>query len=305
MSRYPDHEPACVDSPAGAIELVIDARARDLGGFAVRRVLPSSRRRLVGPFVFFDHMGPASFAAGEGISVRPHPHIGLATLTYLFEGEILHRDSLGTAQRIRPGDVNWMVAGGGIVHSERGDPARMAEETRLHGVQCWIALPVAHEEDAPRFEHHPAATIPVVTRPGASLRVIAGEAYGARSPVGVLSPTLYVHAELDPGAALPLPDGHTSCAAYVIEGSIGCDGQRFVEGTMLVFRAGAPAVLHASSRSHVMLLGGAPLDGERHVVWNFVSSSRERIERAKQDWKEGRFPKVPGDEIEFIPFPDV
>ncbi|WP_437710162.1 pirin family protein [Sorangium sp. So ce448] len=301
MSRYADHEPACVDSPANAIELVIDARARDLGGFSVRRVLPSVRRRLVGPFVFFDHMGPARFAVGQGISVRPHPHIGLATLTYLFEGEILHRDSLGSTQPIRPGDVNWMVAGRGIVHSERGD---LAHETHLHGVQCWLALPMEHEEDAPRFEHHPAATIPVVTREGAVLRVIAGEAYGARSPVGVLSPTLYVHAELDTGATLPLPEEHAARAAYVIDGSVGCEGQRFGEGTMLVFRAGAQPELRALSQSRVMLLGGAALEGDRHILWNFVSSSPERIERAKQDWKAGLFPKVPGDDIEFIPFPD-
>ncbi|WP_437587265.1 pirin family protein [Sorangium sp. So ce1000] len=304
MSLYADHEPACLDSPADAIELVIDARPRDLGGFSVRRVLPSVRRRLVGPFVFFDHMGPARFAVGQGISVRPHPHIGLATLTYLFEGEILHRDSLGTAQPIRPGDVNWMVAGRGIVHSERGDPGRLAQETGLHGVQCWLALPTEREEDAPHFEHHPAATIPVVTRDGAALRVIAGEAYGARSPVGVLSPTLYVHAELDQGAALPLPEEHASRAAYVIGGSVGCEGQRFGEGTMLVFRAGSRPALRALSQSRVMLLGGAALDGDRHILWNFVSSSPERIERAKQDWKAGRFPKVPGDDVEFIPFPD-
>ncbi|WP_437276333.1 pirin family protein [Sorangium sp. So ce375] len=304
MSRYADHEPACLDSPAGALDLVIDARARDLGGFSVRRVLPSVRRRLVGPFVFFDHMGPARFGVGQGISVRPHPHIGLATLTYLFEGEILHRDSLGTTQPIRPGDVNWMVAGRGIVHSERDDPDRLAQETRLHGVQCWLALPAEREEDAPRFEHHPAATIPVVARDGAALRVIAGEAYGARSPVGVLSPTLYVHAELDAGATLPLPEEHAARAAYVVGGSVGCEGQQFGEGTMLVFRAGAQPALRALSQSRVMLLGGAALDGDRHILWNFVSSSPERIERAKQDWKAGRFPKVPGDELEFIPFPD-
>jgi redox-sensitive bicupin YhaK (pirin superfamily) len=300
----PAHEPACADADSRSIELVIEARPRDLGGFAVRRVLPSMRRRLVGPFIFFDHMGPARMAAGEGIDVRPHPHIGLATVTYLFDGEMDHRDSLGFAQTIRPGDVNWMNAGKGIVHSERSGPEARRAGVHVHGIQSWVALPLEGEEGESRFEHHPSATIPIVTREGAILEVIAGNAYGARSPVGVQSPTFYVHARLEAGAGLAVDDTHEERAVYVVEGAVVCDGHRFEPGTMVVLRAGQDVELSAPEPTRAMLVGGAKLAGERHVYWNFVSSTKERIEHAKDDWRNGRFPRVPGDDVEFIPLPD-
>ncbi len=303
MSRFLDKELEFLGGE-GSIDLVIEARPRDLGGFTVRRVLPSPMRRLVGPFIFFDHMGPVGFAPGEGLGVRPHPHIALATITYLLEGEFVHRDSLGSEQPIRPGDVNWMVAGRGVVHSERTGPEVRANGGRMHGIQTWVALPQKDEEIAPRFEHHPRQTIPVVNRPGAELHVIVGTAYGATSPAGVLSPTLYVHAALEDGATLPVDDEHEERAVYVVDGAIECDGKRFEEGTMLVLRPRAAVSIRASGKTNVMLAGGAPIDGARHVFWNFVSSSKERIEQAKADWREGRFPKVPGDEIEFIPLPE-
>jgi len=282
--------------------LIIEARPRDLGGFQVRRALPSAARRLVGPFIFFDHMGPADMAPGSGIDVRPHPHIALATVTYLFEGEMVHRDTLGSHQTIRPGDVNWMLAGRGIAHSERtGDDVRRRGGP-LHGIQSWVALPTADEEAAPRFEHHPAATIPRVALDGAALEVVAGSAYGARSPVGVLSQTLYVAARLEAGATLPLPDEHPERAVYVASGEIAAGEQRLGTGGMLIFPAG-PVSVQALAQSRLILIGGAPLDGERHIWWNFVSSSPDRIERAKADWKAGRFGVVPGDDKEFIPLP--
>jgi redox-sensitive bicupin YhaK (pirin superfamily) len=283
-----------------------DARPRDIGGFEVRRLLPAVRRRIVGPFVFFDHIGPSSLAPGQGLDVRPHPHIALATVTYLFEGEIVHRDSVGSVVPIRPGDVNWMIAGRGIAHSERTGPEQRREGPRLHGIQSWVALPLAHEETEPRFEHHPARTIPVVQREGAVLDVIAGTAYGARSPVSVLSPTLYVHARLDAGARLEVDDTHAERAVHVVEGAIVCDGRTFSAGTMIVLEDGANVTLAATNGAgaRVMLLGGAPLEGERHLWWNFVSSSLERIERAKEDWTAGRFPEVTGDTLERIPLPE-
>jgi redox-sensitive bicupin YhaK (pirin superfamily) len=283
--------------------VLLHGRPRDLGGFQVRRVLPAPEHRRVGPFVFWDHMGPATFEPGHGVDVRPHPHIGLATVTYLFEGEIVHRDSLGSHQPIRPGAVNWMTAGRGIVHSERKPDSATSEVTRAHGIQAWIGLPLAHEEAEPTFHHHPRETLPEVTRGGARVRVLAGTAYGLASPVEVFSPTLYVDAELDEGAELELPGEHAERAVYVAVGAAMCDGERVDAGAMLVLAGGVPATLRALAPSRVMLLGGAPLDGERHVFWNFVSSSRERIEQAKRDWREGRFPKVPGDEVEFIPLP--
>jgi redox-sensitive bicupin YhaK (pirin superfamily) len=297
------HEPECVRPESGAVELLISARVRDLGGFSVRRVLPSMHRRLVGPFIFFDQMGPARFEPGRGIDVRPHPHIALSTLTYLFEGEILHRDSLGSVQPIRPGDVNWMFAGRGITHSERtGDEVRRAGGS-LSGIQCWLAAPSEREEEAPSFEHHPASSIPRVRREGVTLDVVAGTAYGERSPVGALSPMLYVHAQLGAGATLAVDEEHEERALYVAEGAIGCDEHEVSAGTLLVLRPGAKVSVRAGEPSRVMLLGGARLAGERHIFWNFVSSSPARLERAKEDWKNGRFPKVPGDEIEFIPLP--
>jgi redox-sensitive bicupin YhaK (pirin superfamily) len=300
----PANEPECLDGASERIELVIEARPRDLGGFPVRRVLPSMRRRLVGPFIFFDHMGPTRLPVGEGMDVRPHPHIALATVTYLFEGQIDHRDSLGSMQTIHPGEVNWMVAGRGITHSERSDPTSRAAGVHIHGIQCWVALPVEHEETAPRFEHHPLTTIPKRKVDGAQLEIVAGTAYGEQSPVGVLSPTLYVHARLDAGAKLPIDDTHEQRAVYVVEGEVGCDARTFPAGTMFVLREGAQVTIGAQAPARVMLVGGARLTGERHIYWNFVSSSSEQIEKAKDDWQNGRFPKVPGDEVEFIPLPE-
>jgi redox-sensitive bicupin YhaK (pirin superfamily) len=285
------------------IDLVIVGRPRDLGGFSVRRALPSLQRRHVGPFVFFDHMGPAALAPGRGIDVRPHPHIALATITYLFEGEFVHRDSLGSNQPIRPGDVNWMVAGRGIAHSERTGAEVRERGGPLHGIQTWVALPQSAEESEPRFEHHPKDTLPVVTRPGAELRLIAGTAYGARAPTGILSPTLYVHVHLEAGATLDVDEEHEERAVYVTRGTVSCGDRELGEGSMILLRPGSHAVLRTANGADAMLIGGAPLDGPRLIWWNFVSSSMDRIERAKADWREGRFGKVAGDETEFIPLP--
>jgi redox-sensitive bicupin YhaK (pirin superfamily) len=283
---------------------VIDARARDLGGFTVGRVLPSGARKLIGPFIFFDHMGPTAFPPGRGIDVRPHPHIGLATVTYLFEGEIVHRDSLGSHQPIRPGDVNWMTAGRGIAHSERTGPELRQSGARLDGLQLWVALPLEHEETGPEFHHHPARDLPAVEIAGTRVRVLAGSAFGEKSPVRTFSPLFYLDAAIPAGGELPLPSEHEERAAYVVSGTIECGKERAERGRMLVFAPGAAATLRAVSDARVALIGGAPIDGERHIFWNFVSSSQARIEQAKRDWREGRFPKVPGDEQEFIPLPD-
>jgi redox-sensitive bicupin YhaK (pirin superfamily) len=284
--------------------LVIDARTRDLGGFTVGRVLPSGARKLIGPFIFFDHMGPATFAPGRGIDVRPHPHIGLATVTYLFEGEIVHRDSLGSHQPIRPGDVNWMTAGRGIAHSERTGTELRQSGARLDGLQLWVALPLRHEETDPEFHHHPARDLPAVDIAGPKVRVLAGSAFGETSPVRTFSPLFYVDAAMPAGSELSLPDRYEERAAYVVSGTVACGEQQAERGRMLVFAPGAAATLRAVSDARVALVGGAPIDGERHIFWNFVSSSQARIEQAKRDWREGRFPKVPGDEQEFIPLPD-
>jgi len=288
-----------------AVARVIEGRPRDLGGFAVRRVLPAGRQQTVGPFIFFDHMGPATFADGGGVDVRPHPHIGLATVTYLFAGEFLHRDSLGTAQVIRPGDVNWMVAGRGIVHSERTPPElrRAAGGAVTHGIQTWVALPQSWEETEPSFEHHPASTLPEVRADGVSMRLIAGEAFGRRAPAAVYSPMFYLAATLEPDAVVALPDEYAERAAYVVEGEVEAAAERHGVGRMVLFDAGSHASLRSLGHTTVMLLGGAPLDGPRHIWWNFVSSSLERIERAKLDWREQRFAAVPGDD-ERIPLPD-
>jgi redox-sensitive bicupin YhaK (pirin superfamily) len=304
MSLFPDKKPASPDGATGAIELVIRGRPRDLGGLTVRRALPSGERRLVGPFIFWDHMGPASFPPQQGIDVRPHPHIGLSTATYLFEGEIVHKDTLGSDQAIRPGAVNWMTAGRGIAHSERSSPEARRQGQHVHGIQSWLALPLDHEETEPSFLHHPATAIPETSRDGVRLRVLVGAAYGLVSPARVLSPTFYVEALLPAGARLSLPDEYEERAAYVVSGAIGCDGREFGEGDMLVVHPNVNTVVQAGPPSRLMLLGGARMDGVRHIWWNFVSSSKERIERAKRDWTAGRFGKIPGDEVEFIPLPD-
>jgi redox-sensitive bicupin YhaK (pirin superfamily) len=306
MSVLPAADPICSRSRAtSAVAAVIDGRPRDLGGFAVRRVLPAAARRLVGPFIFFDHMGPAEFAPGQGIDVRPHPHIGLATVTYLFDGEIVHRDSLGSHQAIRPGDVNWMTAGRGIVHSERTGAEPRRAGSRVHGLQLWVALPLAHEETAPSFRHYPAATLPSADLAGARIRVLAGHAYGQISPVATLWPLFYADVALPAGSKLPLPlpSEHAERAAYVVDGAVRCGEERAERGRMLVFEQGAEVVLRALTDARLALIGGAPIDGERHIWWNFVSSSEARIEQAKRDWQDDRFPKVPGDEAEAIPLP--
>lgn len=287
------------------VDLVIPGRPRDIGGFAVRRSLPSMQRRLVGPFIFWDHMGPASLEAGHGMDVRPHPHIGLATLTYLFEGEIVHKDTLGSDQVIRPGAVNWMVAGRGIAHSERTGPEVRKRGSRVHGIQSWVALPLDREETEPRFEHHPADTIPETARSGVRLRLLAGAAYGLVAPARVVSPTFYVEAAMPAGSRLLLPEEHDERAAYVVEGEVACDGEAIPEGTMAVFQPRTEVALQSQRPSRVMLLGGAPIGGSRHIWWNFVSSSKERIEQAKRDWTERRFGKIPGDDVEFIPLPET
>lgn len=300
MSYYSAAQPQCTES-SGSIDLLIEPRERDLGGFTVRRVLPSSKRRMVGPFIFFDHMGPAEFPPGEGIQVRPHPHIGLATITYLFEGEIIHRDSLGYVQAIQPGAVNLMTAGRGIVHSERaGDD--LDRESRLHGIQSWIALPTAEEERDPAFQHYAADQLPEVDLDGAAARIIMGDAYGASSPVSTYSDTLYMECTMPAGSSIALPDECRELAVYVVSGGVRIDGQNHSGGVMAVVRSGNSVAVRATVDSRVMVIGGEPL-GTRHIWWNLVSSSRERIERAKSDWKNGRFDPVPDDD-EFIPLPD-
>jgi redox-sensitive bicupin YhaK (pirin superfamily) len=303
MSWQPADEPSAEPGRCPGLETVIAPRSRDLGGFDVRRVLPSARRRSVGPFVFWDQMGPATFVAGRGVDVRPHPHVGLATITYLFAGEILHRDSLGSAQVIRPGEVNWMTAGRGIVHSERTPPERRRTAAPLFGIQAWVALPRADEECEPGFSHHGSADLPVVEGKGTRVRVLVGSLYGARAAVPARSPTFYADATLDAGASLVLPAEYEERGVHVAEGELAVGSDAFGPGQMLVFRAGDEVPLTARVRTRVLLLGGAPLDGPRQVWWNFVSSSPERIEQAKADWKAGRFAAVPG-ETEFIPLPE-
>ena len=281
----------------------LSPRLHDLGGFTVGRVLPHVKRRSVGPFVFFDHIGPAVIAGSQPIAVRPHPHIGLATVTYLWEGAMTHRDSLGSVQDIAPGDVNWMTAGRGIVHSERTPERLLGSDHAFHGLQTWVALPTEHEEAEPSFVHHPKATLPLISANGIEMRVVAGHAFGQRSPVAVLSDTLYVSIDLDAGASLRIPAEHAERALYPVSGEMELDGVALPLNTLAVLDQDSEPMLRATRPSRVMLLGGAPLDGPRHVWWNFVASSRERIERAKEEWRSGRFPSVPG-ETEFIPLPD-
>jgi redox-sensitive bicupin YhaK (pirin superfamily) len=285
------------------IELVIEQRRRDLGGFEVGRVLPHARRHMVGPFIFFDHMGPVTFARGlpRSVDVRPHPHIGLATVTYLFEGEIMHRDSLASEQAIRPGEVNWMTAGSGITHSERFERAR-ALGGEMHGIQAWVALPDGSEEIPPSFAHHAGDDLPTYASQGLWARLIAGRAFGAEAKVRTSSPMFYVHWRLDAGARGQLPAEYPERAAYVASGAVEVEGRRFSAGQMLVFAPGQPVLIGAIEPSIVMLLGGEPL-GERYIEWNFVSSSKERIEQAKADWRAGRMKLPDADNQEFIPLP--
>jgi redox-sensitive bicupin YhaK (pirin superfamily) len=285
------------------IELVIDQRRRDLGGFEVGRVLPFARRRMVGPFVFFDHMGPAAFQAGFGreVDVRPHPHIGLSTVSYLFEGEMTHRDSVGSEEVIHPGEVNWMTAGRGITHSERFEGLRARGGT-MNGIQTWVALPEADEETDPGFWHHGADELPTYEGGGMWARLIVGRAFGAVSPVKTHSPMFYVHWRLDAGAQAELPAEYPERAAYVAQGSVEVDGHTYEAGRMIVFAPGERVLFTAVTPAVVMLLGGEPI-GERFIEWNFVSSSKERIEQAKADWRAGRIKLPDLDDGEFIPLP--
>jgi redox-sensitive bicupin YhaK (pirin superfamily) len=278
-------------------------RPRDIGGFEVRRLLPSAERRNVGPFVFFDQMGPADLAPGFGIDVRPHPHIGLATVTYLFEGTIVHRDSLGSVQAIEPGAVNWMTAGGGIVHSERSDNELRKRRQKLYGIQIWVALPKKYEETDPDFTHYSADVLPGIEGEGKTVRVIAGSLFGKVSPVKTLSELFYADAALNSEAVLLVDNQHEERGIYLLEGHVEIHGQTFEPGRLLVFSSGDEITIEATSAARFVLFGGEPLDGARHVWWNFVASSRERIEQAKLDWKNGRFAPVPGDP-EFIPLPE-
>ena len=303
MSFFPGKDPVAGDAHGcDAIERVIVPRTSDLGGFFVHRALPSAQRRMVGPFIFLDHMGPAEFRAGQGIDVRPHPHIGLATVTYLFDGEIMHRDSLGSVAAIRPGAVNWMTAGRGIAHSERTAPDHRVAGEPLHGMQCWVALPADQEEGAPGFVHHGVEALPVATGEGKTIRVVAGKFLGLASPVATGWDTLFADVTLAAGAKLPLDAETEERAIYLVSGEVEIAGDRFEPGRLLVFKPGDRINVTAVTPARLAVVGGAAMDGPRHIWWNFVSSRKERIEQAKADWKAGRFEAVPG-ESEFIPLP--
>ncbi|MGV8936340.1 MAG: pirin family protein [Allorhizobium sp.] len=306
MSFFSGNDPVPGDGFAcDAIEQLIIPRSSDIGGFSVRRALPSVRRRLVGPFIFFDRMGPAILKPGEAMDVRPHPHIGLSTVTYLFDGEIKHRDSLGTELVIRPGDINLMTAGRGIVHSERTPENLRGGPLSMSGLQTWLALPDNQEEIDPAFAHTARDAMPMFDDGGASGRVVIGTLSGMESPVKVFSDTLYVDLTLQPKARFPFDATHEERALYILTGELEVAGDRFAADQLLVFRPGDAITLQAGAQGcHVMLFGGAALSSKRHIWWNFVSSSKERIEMAKQEWRTGRFDIVPGDEEEFIPLPD-
>jgi redox-sensitive bicupin YhaK (pirin superfamily) len=310
MSWNPALSPDCPKGDAvDLIDVEIAPRARDMGDFEVRRALPAPKRQMVGPFIFFDQMGPAEFLTGKGIDVRPHPHIGLATVTYLFRGGLYHRDSLGTSAEILPGAVNWMVAGSGITHSERTAAARREGPSELFGIQTWVALPKDAEDAAPGFEHAPKETLPALEAEGKTVRVILGSLYGETAPVKTFSEMFYADAELAAGAALPLPGDHEDRGIYILKGAVEIAGQRWEAGRMLVFRPGDAITVTALEPSRLMLLGGATLEGPRYIWWNFVASSQERIEAAREawragDWAHGRFRLPPEDKDEFIPLPE-
>lgn len=311
MSWNPGLEPGCPDrTGADAIETLIIPRARDIGGFEVRRALPAPKRQMIGPFIFFDQMGPAELLTGRGVDVRPHPHIGLGTVTYLYRGAFHHRDSLGTDQVIHPGAVNWMVAGKGVTHSERTPEAARAGPSSLFGIQTWIALPEEQEDMAPAFEHHGKDSLPLIAAEGVSARLILGHAYGERAPVTLYSETFYLDVTLAPGARFPLPDDHEDRGLYVTEGAIRVAGQDFEAGRMMVFRPGDAITVQAGNRgARLMALGGETLNGPRYIWWNFVASSRERLETAKAEWRaarwgQGLFDLPPTDRDEYIPLPE-
>jgi len=305
MSFFPGKDPEAGDAFASdQIELMVIPNAKDIGGFEVRRALPTARRRLVGPFIFFDRMGPAILRAGQALDVRPHPHIGLSTVTYLFDGKIRHRDSLGTEMVIQPGDVNLMTAGRGIVHSERTPEELRGAPMSISGLQTWLALPDGKEEVAPVFENTAALRLPEIDAEGVSGRVVIGDFQGLRSPVRADTETLYADLRLAPGASVKIPADAEERAIYTLEGEVAISGDVFPAERLLVFRPGDEIVISSQSGAHFMLFGGASLGSQRYIWWNFVSSSKERIEQAKQEWKTGRFDIVPGDEEEFIPLPE-
>ena len=310
MSWNPALAPQCPDVTAmDAIETLIIPRARDLGGFEVRRALPAPNRQMVGPFIFFDQAGPAEFLTGQGIDVRPHPHIGLGTVTYLYRGDFHHRDSLGTDQIIRPGALNWMVAGKGVTHSERTSSAARQGPHSLFGIQTWVALPEDSEAMDPMFEHHGEETLPVIEAEGITARLILGSAYGEKAPATLFSEAFYADVILEAGARLPLPDDHEDRGLYITQGTAAVAGQDFEAGRMMVFRPGDRITVTAGAQgARLMLLGGATLNGPRHIWWNFVASSRERIEAAKAEWAkanwgQGLFDLPADDRDEFIPLP--
>lgn len=305
MSFFPGNDPQMGDAFASdQIELMVIPNAKDIGGFQVRRALPTARRRLVGPFIFFDRMGPAVLRAGQALDVRPHPHIGLSTVTYLFDGKVRHRDSLGTEMVIQPGDVNLMTAGRGIVHSERTPEELRGAPMSVSGLQTWLALPDGKEEVAPVFENTAALRLPEIDAEGVSGRVIIGAFSGLSSPVATASDTLYADLRLAPGASVKIPADAEERAIYTLEGEVSISGDRFPAERLLVFRPGDEIVVSSERGAHFMLFGGASLGSKRYIWWNFVSSSKERIEQAKEEWKTGRFDIVPGDEQEFIPLPE-
>ena len=283
--------------------LILKPHAREVGGFTVQRLLPAFPTKMIGPFIFFDHFGPIAFAPGEGADVRPHPHIGLATVTYLFEGDMLHRDSLGSVQTIEPGAVNWMTAGRGIVHSERTPPETRVRAHRMHGVQTWVALPKDREMAEPSFSHQPKATLPEIVRPGVTMRLLAGAAFGERAPTPIFSPMFYVAVEMEPGAAIELPAEHEQRGVYAVDREVLVAGEALPAQHCAVLAEDATVRLEATTGARVMLFGGAGMDGDRKIWWNFVASSRALIDAASERWREQRFPPIPG-ETEFIPLPE-
>ena len=292
------------NDPSGPVDLVVEPSVKDLGGFRIRRALPSIQRKMVGPFIFLDQMGPAVFSPGQGLDVRPHPHIGLATVTYMLEGTIFHRDTLGTQQVIAPGAINWMTAGRGIAHSERSEAGTRTIERHMMAMQNWVALPLSAEETTPAFIHHPADTLPNITDTGVEAHILVGSAYGETSPVKTLSETLYLDIRLQAGRAIPLPLDVAERAIYLLEGELDIAGEAFDPPRLLIFRPNDAITVRAVETAHFIVMGGDPMEGPRHIWWNFVSHSQDRIEAAKADWKAGRFGTVV-DETEFIPLPET
>ena len=306
MSRLADNEPECTTSGCPEpVEMVIIPRTSDIGGFTVERALPSRKKRMIGPFVFWDQMGPGEFITGQGIDVRPHPHIGLSTVTYLFDGTLDHRDSLGTHMTIKPGALNLMRAGRGIVHSERTGPEDRARPSTLYGIQSWLAQPKALEDSTPGFEHFGAADLPTLDTEGIEAKLVLGQAFGLESPVPLDWDTLYADIRLAPGAVLPVPRETEERGLYIVRGEVDIAGVRYGAGQMISLRPGADVTVQASADTHLMLLGGAVMDGPRYVWWNFVASSRGRIRDAAEQWQNRQFASVPGDETDFIPLPDI